>query len=205
MKVIPRSLRAIHSLENSVTYIFSLQNFYSKFLSVQCVCVYLFNSTFFCLNIMSTLGAEKVAELTRAFKSYDKDGKGTIVAADLGPVLKSLGYDPTTDEIAEILQRLQLDADGEIRLQDFISYASDRSVTEITGSDAEIKAVFRLFDKDGDGFITASEFSQVMTQLGESIPESDIQDMIAEADTDGDNRMSYEEFQRVVVAASINT
>ena len=42
-----------------------------------------------------------------------------------------------------------------------------------------------MFDKDGDGTITTSEFGVVMRSLGQSPTEAEIQDMINEVDIDG--------------------
>lgn len=50
---------------------------------------------------------------------------------------------------------------------------------------------FRVFDKNSDGFITADELKNVMTNLGEKLSDEEINDMITEADLDGDGRVSY--------------
>ncbi len=49
-----------------------------------------------------------------------------------------------------------------------------------------------MFDKNGDGFISASELRQVMATLGEHLSEEEIREMITEADVDGDGRVNYE-------------
>ena len=40
----------------------------------------------------------------------------------------------------------------------------------------------RVFDRDGDGYISAEELSQVMLTLGESLTQDEIDEMIREAD-----------------------
>ena len=50
---------------------------------------------------------------------------------------------------------------------------------------AEFKESFSLFDKDGDGTITAKELGTVMKALGQSPTEAELTDMINEVDTDG--------------------
>lgn len=50
----------------------------------------------------------------------------------------------------------------------------------------------QVFDKDGDGFISAKELRQVMTNLGEKLTDSDVEDMFAEADVNGDGKIDYQ-------------
>lgn len=66
-----------------------------------------------------------------------------------------------------------------------------------TDSEEEIKEAFKVFDKDGNGFISAAELRHVMTNLGEKLNDSEVEEMINEADVDGDGQINYEEFVKV--------
>lgn len=50
----------------------------------------------------------------------------------------------------------------------------------------------KVFDKNGDGFITASELRQVMSKLGENLSDSDVEDMFSEADLNKDGKIDYQ-------------
>ena len=54
-----------------------------------------------------------------------------------------------------------------------------------TDSEEEIREAFRVFDKDGNGFISAAELRHVMTNLGEKLTDEEVDEMIREADVDG--------------------
>lgn len=49
----------------------------------------------------------------------------------------------------------------------------------------------RIFDKDDDGFITVDELRHIMQSLGEKMKDSDLDEMIAEADSDNDGLINY--------------
>lgn len=49
--------------------------------------------------------------------------------------------------------------------------------------------MFRVFDKDGNGFITAQEFKHFMTTMGERFTEEEVDEIIKEVDRDGDEQV----------------
>ena len=49
-----------------------------------------------------------------------------------------------------------------------------------------------MFDKDGSGKISTEELKQVMASLGENLTQEELQDMINEADEDGDGEIDYQ-------------
>ena len=59
-------------------------------------------------------------------------------------------------------------------------------------SEEEIREAFRVFDKDGNGFISAAELRHVMTNLGEKLTDEEVDEMIREADIDGDGQVNYQ-------------
>jgi len=55
----------------------------------------------------------------------------------------------------------------------------------------ELQQSFKVFDINGDGYISAAELRQAMTTIGEKMTEKDINDIIKQWDTDGDGKISY--------------
>ncbi len=51
-----------------------------------------------------------------------------------------------------------------------------------------------MFDLDGNGVISREELKATMLKLDSSLTDSDIRDMMAEADKDNDGSISYVEF-----------
>jgi calmodulin len=46
-----------------------------------------------------------------------------------------------------------------------------------------------VFDRDNNGFISAAELRHVMTSIGEKLTDDEVDEMIREADQDGDGRI----------------
>lgn len=69
-------------------------------------------------------------------------------------------------------------------------------------SEADIKAAFDAFDDNGDGSISKAEIELVCKQLEVDANDSDISKLLSEADTDGDQKISFEEFKAAILKDS---
>jgi calmodulin len=58
-----------------------------------------------------------------------------------------------------------------------------------TDSEEEIREAFKVFDRDNNGYISAAELRHVMTSIGEKLTDDEVDEMIREADQDGDGRI----------------
>ena len=56
----------------------------------------------------------------------------------------------------------------------------------------------QVFDTDNSGKISAQELKKVMANLGENLTDEEIDEMIREADTDGDGEVDYDEFVKMM-------
>ena len=58
--------------------------------------------------------------------------------------------------------------------------------------------MFKLFDKDGNGLITKEELKEGLSKLGEKMTDKDIDQLLEEADLDGDGNISFDEFAELM-------
>lgn len=110
--------------------------------------------------------------------------------------MRSLGQRPTEVELRNMVHMVDQDGNGTIEFDEFLIMMS-RKLKDSDG-DAELREAFRVFDKNGDGFISPTELQHVMTNLGEKLTEEEVDDMIREADVDGDGLVNYDEFVLII-------
>jgi len=144
------------------------------------------------------LKESEIAEFKEAFALFDKDGDGTITTKELGTVMRSLGQNPTEAELQDMINEVDADGNGTIDFPEFLMLMQ-RKMKE-TDQEEELREAFKVFDRDGNGFISAPELRHVMTNLGEKLTEEEVEEMIREADVDGDGQVNYEEFVRMMLA-----
>nr|GEX88637.1 calmodulin-7-like isoform X2 [Tanacetum cinerariifolium] len=144
---------------------------------------------------------DQISEFKEAFSLFDKDGDGCITTKELGTVMRSLGQNPTEAELQDMINEVDADGNGTIDFPEFLNLMARKM--KDTDSEEELKEAFRVFDKDQNGFISAAELRHVMTNLGEKLTDEEVDEMIREADVDGDGQINYEEFVKVMMAKLI--
>ncbi|XP_062214629.1 calmodulin-like protein 4 isoform X2 [Phragmites australis] len=142
---------------------------------------------------MEGLTSEQIVAFREAFLLFDKNGDGCISMEELAAVTRSLDLDPSDQELNDMMSEVDTDGNGIIDFQEFLSLIA-RKMKDGDGDEEELKEAFEVLDKDKNGFISPTELRMVMTNLGEQMTDEEVEQMIKEADTDGDGQVNYDEF-----------
>ncbi|XP_014210477.1 caltractin [Copidosoma floridanum] len=142
------------------------------------------------------LSEEQKADIKEAFDLFDPDGTGKIATRELKVAIRALGFEPTRDEIRKLIANVDPDGIGKLSFEEFLDLMSTK-MAEKDSKDEVLKA-FRLFDDDNTGKITFKNLKRVAKELGENLTDEELQEMIDEADRDGDGEISQEEFLRIM-------
>merc|ERR1719266_1674707 len=115
--------------------------------------------------------------------------------------MRALGFEPKKEEIKKMISDIDKDDSGTIDFNEFL----EMMTTKMSEKDSreEILKAFRLFDDDESGFITLKNLRRVSKEIGESMIDEELQEMIDEADRDGDGQVSEEEFLRIMKKTSL--
>ena len=62
-----------------------------------------------------------------------------------------------------------------------------------TDTEAEIREMFKVFDMDGNGFISAEEFKWTMMNLHNQLTEEEVNEIIKTADLNGDGQIDLKD------------
>ncbi|GJP40526.1 hypothetical protein CLOM_g198 [Closterium sp. NIES-68] len=153
--------------------------------------------------LATTLEESEVQSLRDQFNAMDINKDGTITIDEIRQALShDLPFEVKESRVLQILQAMDTNCDGIIDFDEFV--AATLHVQQLEEADStkwqeRSRAAFAQFDRDNDGYIDAEEL-RMAAQV--NFP---LDNLIAEADTDGDGRISLPEFQKLLRCASINS
>lgn len=142
----------------------------------------------------------QIDEFREAFGLFDKDGDGHVTAQELKIVMQTLGQEVNIEDINAMIDEVDDDGNREIEFEEFCHLMVKQMAA---GEDeAKLREAFRVLDSDGSGAISREELKVILQSFaaaGEPIEEEQIDELINEADLDGDGQVSYDEFTKVMM------
>ncbi|KAF1328923.1 Caltractin, partial [Globisporangium splendens] len=167
------------------------------------------------------LDDEDLEEIKEAFQLFGTDGSGSIDVRELKAAMRALGFRVKKAEIRQMIADIDKDESGTINQDEFIEMMTgkmvgrrkdamylpiwDETLTECVmhcrnarDPREEIMKIFKLFDDDNTNKISFRNLKRVCAELGETPTDDEMQEMIDEADRDGDGFINEDEFFRVM-------
>ena len=142
------------------------------------------------------LSEDEIYEIKEAFDLFDAEKTGIIDPKDLDEAMTSLGLDERSKPIHALVQEMKVHNEDGIDFEHFIELMTARFSERDTRED--ILKVFKLFDDGGEGYIDIMGLKKISKELGENMDENELIEMIERADTDGDNRVTFEDFYNIM-------
>ncbi|KAL6648210.1 hypothetical protein ACP70R_002256 [Stipagrostis hirtigluma subsp. patula] len=161
-------------------------------------------------------GSLNALRLRRVFDLFDRNGDGEITLDEMASALDTLGLGADRPGLeAAVGGYIPAGAAG-LRFEDFESLhralgdalfgpIPEAEAEEEADDEGDMKEAFRVFDEDGDGFISAAELQAVLKKLG--LPEArnlaTVQEMICNVDRDRDGRVDFGEFKNMMQGITV--
>ncbi|KAL7981959.1 hypothetical protein Chor_001016 [Crotalus horridus] len=142
------------------------------------------------------LSEDQKQEIREAFDLFDTEGCGSIDIKELKVAMRALGFEPKKEEIKKMIADIGKDGSSTLNFEDFLTMMTTKMNEK--DSKEEILKAFRLFDDDGTGKISFKNLKRVSKELGENLTDEELQEMIDEADRDGDGEINEEEFLKIM-------
>eukprot|EP00249_Psilotum_nudum_P007674 c20739_g1_i1 orf=241-945(+) len=155
---------------------------------------------------------EKGTDLLRkVFDVFDKDRDGKLSYEELNQSFQNLGLSTTGHGQMTTLHHADSNCDGFVDFDEFATFYHDLyggkcgnegiPSQQPAHNSEDLMAAFQVFDKNGDGFISAPELQSVLTALGlaEGRKLIDCQNMINNVDSDGDGVVNLNEFEKMML------
>ncbi|KAJ9180924.1 hypothetical protein P3X46_009109 [Hevea brasiliensis] len=130
------------------------------------------------------LDDEQLAELREIFRSFDRNKDGSLQA---------------------LTQKADKNSNGLVEFSEFVGLVEpDLIQAKCPYTEDQLKKIFSMFDRDGNGYITPAELAHSMAKLGHALTADELTGMIKEADTDGDGCINFQEFAQAITSATLD-
>ncbi|KAF9416844.1 troponin C [Helicoverpa armigera] len=148
---------------------------------------------------MDTDDDQKMAMLRKAFQMFDTTKSGYIDVLKISTILNTMGQLFDDSELQALIDENDPENSGKINFDGFCNIASHFLEEEdAEAMQQELKEAFRLYDREGNGYITTSTLKEILAALDDKLSSSDLDGIIAEIDTDGSGTVDFDEFMEMM-------
>ena len=142
------------------------------------------------------LRIEDIIEIKKAFDMFDIDNTGTINPMDLKNTLEVQGYETKNSAVYRMINEIDVDNTEKVNFGEFLDLMASEGFDN-TSVD-EIRKLFNIFDIDKTGYIEVKNLKRIARELGESLDEQEIIEIITKSDLDGDGVVSFQDFYNIM-------
>ncbi|XP_046671691.1 troponin C-like isoform X2 [Homalodisca vitripennis] len=138
--------------------------------------------------------------MRKGFMMIDIHKTGSIETSKIAEALNKMGLEMFDEEkLEELIDEVDVDETGKVDFDQFCQIVGTFLEEEdAEAMQAELKEAFRLYDKEGNGYITTKVLREILAALDDALKPEDLDGMIAEIDTDGSGTVDFEEFMEMM-------
>ncbi|XP_057374906.1 troponin C-like [Daphnia carinata] len=142
---------------------------------------------------------EKTQMLKKAFAMFDHRKTGFIETNQVAAILNTMGQQFDSSELAITIEEADKNKTGKLSFEAFYSIAANFLEDEDDEAmQNELKEAFRLYDKEGNGYITTAVLREILAALDDKLTPEDLDGIIEEIDEDGSGTIDFDEFMEMM-------
>ncbi|XP_071540076.1 troponin C, isotype gamma-like [Panulirus ornatus] len=150
---------------------------------------------------METISAAKLEVLKRTFNMFDEDKSGFVPTDKIVTILNTLDVRFTHEDVTKRIKGIDEAKDGKLNFDNFVNILSCYMVDDEEDDEAmyeELKEAFRLYDREGNGYITTSTLKEILKELDNKLTDEDLDGIVEEIDEDGSGTVDFDEFMEMM-------
>merc|ERR1719284_1077651 len=115
-------------------------------------------------------------------------------------ILKSMGVEVNKSDMDNYAAEVDEEETGKFTFMMFCQVAAKFMIEDDEEQmKEELKEAFRIYDKDGQGFITTDVLKEILREIDTTLTEDDLDNIIEEVDEDGSGTLEFDEFQEMMM------
>jgi len=145
------------------------------------------------------MDADQKNAMKKVFATFDQGGTGFVDTDRFSDILQQFGSNFDDDELQSKIDEIDKDKAGKVNFDSFLLIVmpfledeDDEAMNE------ELKEAFRLYDKEGEGYITTQVLKEIMKELDPMLTKDDLEEIIEEVDEDGSGTVDFDEFMEMM-------
>lgn len=146
-----------------------------------------------------SLTDEEMNSLKETFDLFDADGSGILETDEIGKALEGSNLEKRNPVVFKLISELNT-VSGAIDFDSFVNTIINKLGD--TKSRYGIRKIFELYDSDDTGTINFEKLKAISKELGESLNDEELQDMLhfihVQNNTEAHEEINFEEFYQIV-------
>lgn len=136
---------------------------------------------------------QKMAVMRKAFQMFDTTKSGFIDTLKISTILNTMGQLFDDSDLNALISENDPEGTGKVNFDGFCRIAGRFLEEEdAEAMQEELKEAFRLYDREGNGYITTATLKEILAALDDKLTSADLDGIIAEIDTDGSGTVDFD-------------
>lgn len=148
--------------------------------------------------IAKFMNENDIKNLKQQFLNIDTDKSGEISVSELSEAMKKVGFDPTNQQVKDLLNEMDANGNGLLDYNEFLAATIEE---HLYLKDDILHKAFDFFDKDNTGSIS---HKNLLTTLGDKKTE-EVKEFVQKFSSSTTGEINFNDFKRLMTSSNLQT